>query len=129
MTALAVHCHDTHGQALANTLTALQVIRASSDVGHTSSFSAAGRQDSCVSVILSSKPSLCAHTCVPGPRLATVDIQTCHPALKVLCICLSGVQVIILTHCDNVMGTEDGPHPSRGWGGQRRFAKECLSEA
>lgn len=28
VTALAVHCHDTYGQALANTLTALQVIRA-----------------------------------------------------------------------------------------------------
>lgn len=26
--ALAVHCHDTYGQALANTLMALQVIRA-----------------------------------------------------------------------------------------------------
>lgn len=40
--ALAVHCHDTYGQALANTLMALQVIRASprrkarvhSHVGH-----------------------------------------------------------------------------------------------
>jgi hydroxymethylglutaryl-CoA lyase len=28
VTALAVHCHDTYGQALANTLVALQVMKA-----------------------------------------------------------------------------------------------------
>lgn len=27
----------------------------------------------------------------------------------------------ILMHCDNVMGTEDGPHPSWGWGRAERI--------
>lgn len=66
--ALAVHCHDTYGQALANTLMALQVIRACP-------FSQrAWRQDSCVSSVLSATFTvLNADTCVAGPGLAMVD--------------------------------------------------------
>lgn len=73
--ALAVHCHDTYGQALANTLMALQVIRASprrkarvpSPKGH-------GSGTALFSLFF--QPAFTvwnADACVPGPGLATLD--------------------------------------------------------
>lgn len=82
--ALAVHCHDTYGQALANTLMALQVIRACPRVearvhppegygGRTAMFHLFSQQAFTVAK---------AHTCVPG-RGWPWRTQTCDPALKV----------------------------------------------
>lgn len=67
--ALAVHCHDTYGQALANTLVALQVIQAcprrKARVLPPKGYWCQG---SCVSSVLSVRLS-----CVLGPGLAMGD--------------------------------------------------------
>lgn len=72
--ALAVHCHDTYGQALANTLMALQVIQACPRRNACVPSQRTWRQDSCVSSV-QAFTVLNAGTCVTGPGLTMMDID------------------------------------------------------
>lgn len=95
VSALAVHCHDTYGQALANTLMALQVIRACprlkvqvhSPKGHGLKLCEGGGEGLEVEAGREGKRRLTAvfhlcfqqaptvpkaQSCVPGPKLAVV---------------------------------------------------------
>lgn len=76
--ALAVHCHDTYGQALANTLMALQVIRACPRVeAHVHSPEGYGGRTAMFHLFFQQAFTvLKAHTCVPGRRLAMADTNT-----------------------------------------------------
>lgn len=83
--ALAVHCHDTYGQALANTLMALQVILACPRRKHVSILPKGMAAGQLCFVCAFSQPLLSADTCVPGPGLIMTD-----SAPKVLNLCVRG---------------------------------------
>ena len=64
VTALAVHCHDTYGQALANTLTALQVIRACPWIeAHVHSPTGQGSRTAVFRLFFEQAFTVCPHLC------------------------------------------------------------------
>lgn len=84
VTALAVHRHDTYGQALANTLTALQVIRGVSPriKAHVHSLKGQGGRTAVFQLFFQQAFTVCPHLCARSQAGQWVDTDM-PPALKV----------------------------------------------